>query len=188
MPEAKLREKYKGLSRQELLDKAYEIGRGFEMNSQCCSQSTVATIHELLEMDDCMVRAANSLTAGTALQVLGTCGALAGGIMSLDYFHGRPVEKMSYTERIESNVAAAVPAFEAPKMLANKYWKEYGTIICAEIWRQLFGRFFFPIDPEDYNRMQNAGAHSDPTKCGHIVGNATRWVIEILLDKGTLKL
>lgn len=42
MIRAKVRKEYQGLSRQELLDKAYELGCNYEMNSQSCSQSTVA--------------------------------------------------------------------------------------------------------------------------------------------------
>ena len=49
MIKAKVREKYRGLSRQELLDKAYELGFNFEKNSFSCSQSVVAAIHELLD-------------------------------------------------------------------------------------------------------------------------------------------
>jgi len=42
MIRAKVRRKYQGLSRQELLGKAYKLGCNYEMNSQSCSQSTVA--------------------------------------------------------------------------------------------------------------------------------------------------
>ena len=188
MTEVKLRERYRGLSRQELLDKAYEMGRDFEMKSQVCSQSTVAALHELLEIDDVVVKVSTSLLGGSALQGVGTCGGLAGGCIVLDYYFGRPVEKMSYQERIQANIDAVGAAFEAPLLLADKYWKEYGTIICAQIQRQLFGRFYYLIDPEEFENLEKAGAHSDPKKCGHIIGNAARWVMEVLLDRGAIKL
>lgn len=188
MTEVKVREKYRGLSRQELLDKAYELGCNFEMKSQSCSQSTTASIHELLDIDDVVVKVASSLCGGSALQFLGTCGGLAGGTIALDYFFGRPVGKMSYQEDIKSNVEALGPGFDAARLLADKFWQEYGTIICAQIQRQLFGRFFYATDPDEIAKMERSGAHSDPTKCGHIVGNAARWVMEILLDKGIVKL
>jgi len=66
---AKLREKYRGLSPQELADKAYELGFNYEKNSQSCSQSTVATFHELLDIDDVVVRVATSSCGGEAVQV-----------------------------------------------------------------------------------------------------------------------
>ena len=188
MAEAKVREKYRGLSRQELLDKVYELGSDFEKNSGSCSQSTVAALHELLDIDDVLVKASTSLCGGSAEQFLGTCGTLSGGIMVLDYFFGRPVEKMSYQERIQANIDALHSAFETPLLLADKFVNGYGVIICAQIQRQLFGRFFYLLDPDEREKFVEAGGTSDPDKCRRVVGNAARWVIEILLDKGAIKL
>jgi len=186
MIKAKVRRKYQGLSRQELLDKAYELGCSYEMNSQGCSQSTVAALYELLDMDDVVVRVANSSCGGQADRVAGTCGGLVGGTMVLDYYFGRPVEKMSYRESIEANVKLAAEAIEVAKLLYEKYVKEYGTILCPHIQVQLFGRHYYFGDPDDSEKFEKAGAHSDPTKCGHIVGNAARWTMEILQEQVTL--
>jgi len=188
MTKAKVREKYQGLSRQELLDKAYELGSDFEKNSVGCSQCTVAAIHELLEMDDIVVKVANSLSGGSGLQMLGTCGALSGGIIALDYYFGRPAERMSYQETIQAYKDEFFAATEAPGLLADRFVNEYGTFICAQLQRKLFGRFYWVKDPEEMEKINAAGAHSDPAKCSHIVGNAARWVMEILLDKDVIKL
>jgi hypothetical protein len=56
------------LSREELLDKAYELWFNFEKYNYSCSQSVVATMHRLLEIDDSLVRAATALSGGTANQ------------------------------------------------------------------------------------------------------------------------
>ena len=79
MVKAKLRGKYKGLSRQELLDKAYELGFNFEMNSTSCSQCTAAALHEILDFEDVVVRVLTSSCGGQADQVAGTCGGVIGG-------------------------------------------------------------------------------------------------------------
>jgi C_GCAxxG_C_C family probable redox protein len=185
MIKAKLRKKYRGLSHQELLDKAYEMGSNFEKYSIGCSQCTVAALHELLDIDDLVVRVASSLGGGTAMQFLGACGSLSGGVMILDYCFGRPLEKMSYQKEIKANHDAWFAATEAPMLLANRFWKEYGTINCVNIQRQLFGRFYYAVDPDESEKMLKAGVH-EPTKCPHIVGNAARWVMEILLDKNAV--
>jgi predicted alternative tryptophan synthase beta-subunit len=104
MIKAKVTEKYRGLSRQELLDKAYELGFNYEKYSQSCSQSTLAVLYELLDIDDVVVKVATSSNAGQDGQAVGTCGALLGGTMILDYFFGRPVEKLSYQECIPANL------------------------------------------------------------------------------------
>ncbi len=188
MSKAKVREKYRGLSRQELIDKAYELGFNFEKNSYSCSQSTVAAVHELLNIDDVVVKVATSLSGGTAEQFSGTCGALSGGVVVLAYFFGRPVDKLSPQERKQTNIDALFASFPAPQLLADRFWKEYGTILCPHIQRQLFGRTWWLLDPDDLDKFEKAGGHSDPDKCCHIVGTAARWVMEILLDKGAVEL
>jgi C_GCAxxG_C_C family probable redox protein len=188
MTKAKVREKYRGLSRQKLLDKAYELGFNFEKNSYNCSQSTVAAIYELLDIDDVVVKVATSLAGGTAEQFSGTCGSLSGGLIALGYFFGRPVEKMSYQECIQDNVDALSATFPVAQALAEKFWRQYGTILCPHIQRQLFGRIWWLPDPEEFEKFEKAGGHSAPDKCSHVVGTGARWVMEVLLDKDAVDL
>ena len=187
MIKMKVTEKYRGLSRQELLDKAYELGFNFEKNSTSCSQSTVAALHELLAFEDVVVRVSTPCEGGQADQVVGTCGGLIGGTMVLDYFFGRPIEKMSYQECIEDNIQAAEDAAKVAKLLYDKYVDEYGTIICPHIQVQLFGRHYYFTDPDDGEKFEKAGGHLNPDKsCCRVVGNAARWVMEILLAQAGL--
>ena len=189
MIKAKVREKYKGLSRQELQDRAYELGFNYERDARSCSQSTVAALHELLDFDDVIVRVANSSCAGQAAEVVGTCGGLVGGTMVLDYFFGRSAEEMSYQESIPANFDTLMEGIETSKLLYYKYFKEYGTIICPHIQVQLYGRCYYLPDPAELEKFNKMGAHSDPDKsCCRVVGNAARWVMEILLDKGAVEL
>ena len=177
-----VRAKYRGLSRQELLDKAYELGVKCDQNSHSCSQCMVATLHELLGFDDVIVKVASSSGGGQAGQAVGTCGGLIGGTIVLDYFFGRPVEDISYTDIVKP----PWEAMEVAKLLYDRYIKEYGTIICPHIQAQLFGRHFYVPDPGDMEKFEKAGGHTD--KCPHLVGNAARWVMEILLDKDAVEL
>jgi len=186
MVKTKVREKYRSLSRQELLDKAYELGFSYEKNSHSCSQTTVAALHELLGFDEVVVRVATSSHAGYAGLVVGTCGGLVGGAIVLDYYFGRPVKNMSYRECIQANLEPLRDDTGVAKVLYYKYIKEYGTIICPHIQVQLFGRHYYL--PDEGEKFEKAGAHSDPKKCCHIVGNAARWVMEILLNKGAVEL
>ena len=79
MIEANAREKYRGLGRHELLCKAYELGRNYTEGSGFCAQCAVAAIHELVDIDDVLVRVANSASGGGVGRIFGTCGALIGG-------------------------------------------------------------------------------------------------------------
>lgn len=183
----KVREKYRGLTREQLLDRTYQLGVEYESNSYGCSQCTVAALHEVIGFDDVIVKVATSLCGGTASQAVGTCGALAGGIIVMDYFFGRPVERLSSEKMVEENLAALETAQAAPKELVKRYISEYGTITCAGIMTKKFGRPYYLNDPDEFKKFEEAGAHTDPQKCVAVVGRAARWVTEILLDKGAVE-
>ena len=53
--------------------------------------------------------------------------------------------------------------------------------------QKFYGRQFFFLDPDEMVKFDKAGGHSDPTKCIRVVGNAARWTMEILLDKGVVE-
>ncbi len=175
-----LRGKYRNLSHQKLQDKAYELGVNYERNSHSCSQSTVAALHEILGFDDIVVKVATSSCAGQALQTTGTCGPLVGGTMVLDYYFGRPIQNLSDI--------SVRPSIGVAKLLYDKHIKEYGSIICADIQALLFGRVYHFDDPEEAKKFVEAGGPTDPKKCVNVVGNAARWVIEILFEKDVIKL
>jgi hypothetical protein len=186
--QAKLRGKYQGLSRQELLDKTYAQGAAYESISGSCSQSTVAALHEFLEIEDAVVRAANSSCGGQAITGLGTCGGVIGGTMVLDTFLGRPVEAMSSEPSKKPDYERLRNAIQTAKLLCDRFGQEYGSILCPAIQTKLFGRTYYLPDPDEFQKFLKAGGHSDPTKCMHIVGNAAKWTMEILLDKGVIEL
>ncbi len=186
--QVKLRGKYQGLSRQELLDKTYAQGAAYESISGSCSQSTAAALHEFLEFEDAVVKAANSSCGGQAITGLGTCGGVIGGTMVLDTFLGRPVEAMSSEASKKPDYERLRNAIQTAKLLCDRYVQEYGSILCPAIQTKLFGRTYYLPDPDEFQKFLKAGGHSDPTKCMHIVGNASKWTMEILLDKGVVEL
>ena len=139
----RVREEYRRLSREELLQRVYDLGATYEINSFSCSQSTVAALYRVLDFPDALVKASCSNAGGTAMQLVGTCGGLVGGIMVLDYFFGRPFEHMSDKEMIQDpNINDLFVAQPVARSLVTKYIKEYGTITCVNIQLQLYGRFF----------------------------------------------
>ena len=79
-------------------------------------------------------------------------------------------------------------AIRTARLLCDRYVQEYGSILCPAIQTKLFGRTYYLPDPDEFQKFLKAGGHSDPTKCMHIVGNASKWTMEILLDKGVVEL
>jgi Putative redox-active protein (C_GCAxxG_C_C) len=176
-----VREEYRGLSGQELLDRAYELGAEYERTAHGCSQCTVAALHDLLGLDGGLVRAATSSCGGQALRGEGTCGAVIGGTMVVDWFCGRPADRIADVGALRGAVAVA-------GRLGDRFEQAYGSILCPRIQERLYGRSFSLRDPEEFAAFERAGAHSDPSKCLDVVGNAARWTLEILLDEGAVEL
>ena len=185
---AKLREKYQGLSRQELLDKAYEIGFDTEKNSGSCSQAAVYTIYQLIDIPEVIVRTASSCCGGQASRVQGTCGALIGGTMIMDYFFGRPVEHIAHeAEAGEIGREDVWYGLAMARQINDLFIKEWGTILCPQIQEQVLGRTYCFWNPADLVEFFGAGSCSEPGKCSHIVGSVARFVLGILLDKGAIE-
>jgi C_GCAxxG_C_C family probable redox protein len=183
-----LTENYRSLSQEQLLEKASELGVAYEKNSGSCSQCTVAALKEMLGFESIIVKAATSSCGGQAGLSTGACGGVIGGTIVLDYYLGRPADMVSATQMIPEGMEALSRAMDAARSLCGKFNQEYGSILCPQVQSRIFGRSFNLRDPADWKAFEEAGAHSDPSKCMSVVGNAVRWTLEILIEKGVVAL
>ncbi len=179
-------EKYRNLSREELLEKTYALGVAFEAMSGSCSQCTVAALHEILGFDEAVVRVASSSCGGQAGFAMGTCGAVVGGTMVLDFYFGRPAALLSTECAIPEGQQALSAAMEQASKLGERFLRRYGSLLCPGVQTKLYGRAYNLKDPAEWDAFMQAGAHSDPTKCMSVVGDAARWTLEILLEEGAV--
>ncbi len=180
--------KYRNLSPAQLLGKAHELGVAYEKNSGSCSQCTVAALREMLGFEDIIVKVASSSCGGQAGLSTGACGGMIGGTIVLDYYLGRPADMVSAVQVNPEGMRQFARGMEAAQILARRFIQEYGSILCPQIQSRIFGRAFNHQDPADWKAFEEAGGHSDPSKCMSIVGNAARWTLEILMEKGVIKL
>jgi len=178
-----VREKYRGLSREQLLDKAMELGIAYEKYCGSCSQCTAAALWDILGFEDIVVKAATSSCGGQAGVSSGVCGGIIGGTIVLDYYLGRPVRMLSATEEIPGSVEKLGEAMESARVLCGRFVDTYGSILCPQVQTKLYGRSFNLRDSVDWQAFMDAGAHSDPTKCMSVVGNSAKWTLEILLKQ-----
>jgi C_GCAxxG_C_C family probable redox protein len=181
-------EKYRNLSQQQLLGKAYELGVSFEKYSGSCSQCTAAAMREILGFEEVVVRVATSSCGGQAGFSISACGGVIGGTIVLDYYLGRPAHMVSATQTVPQSLESLGHAIEAAGLLGEKFVRQYGSIMCPQIQTKIYGRSFNLQDPADWKAFEEAGAHSDPTKCMSVVGNAARWTLETLIEKKVLTL
>jgi len=161
-------------SREEILEEVYNRAFKYEAERGSCPQCVLSAIMEVLDAGDpATVQAVDALAGGTALSTEGTCGALVGGLLAISSIVGRTYEDFSAGERKRR-------VFLYSKKLYDKFVEEYGSPICKDVHKKLFGRTFNLLDPKDYAEFEKAGAHVD--KCPAVSGNAARWAAEIILD------
>ena len=182
MRKAELIKEYQRLSKDELMEKAYDVAYNYVKNSHQCSQSTAAAFHQLIGFDNNIVRALTTASGGHVDQVVGTCGALIGGVAVLDYFFGRDVEEMSFTEPVD--IEPKLRAMEQSVKLYERFLKKWGATHCSLLTRQIYGRMFWFSDPDDLVKLGEAKDRVAPNSCWNVVGNAARWTMEILIDNG----
>lgn len=183
----KVREQYEGIVPCELIDKAYNLASTNFIHCQSCSQSVVIAFYDLLDIESILIRASTSFHCGHSGQSVGTCGALIGGTLVLDYCFGRQLEKMPHYKFIRENMKPLLLALEISKLLYDKYIDEYGTVLCPQIQTQVFGRSFYLLDWDESRKFENLGGYTDPDKTADVVGNAARWTMQILLEEGGIE-
>jgi C_GCAxxG_C_C family probable redox protein len=150
-------------------DRAFE----YEQKYGSCPQCVLGAIQdELGIITDDVFRAAYALGGGVGLSTEGTCGALTGGVIALGCKYGRSRQNFAKGRFLKS--------YEYAKKLHDRFLQEYGSTICRDVHKRLFGRTFNLWDSKEYEEFEKAGAHRD--KCPMVVGNVAKWVAETLKE------
>lgn len=161
-------------SKEQILDKAYKLAYKYEGEKGSCPQCVLAALYETFEISDPeTIKASDALAGGTALSTQGTCGALVGGLLAISSIVGRTYKDFSKGERKRR-------VFQYAKKYYDRFVKEYGSPVCRDVHKKLFGRTFDLLDSNDYKEFEKEGAHKD--KCTSVSGNAARWAAEIILE------
>ena len=162
-------------SNEKLIEQAYQLAFTYEATRGSCPQCVLAALKETLSIgDENVFQSAHGLTGGTSLSSLGTCGALAGGMMAISTLVGR-----TYSEFQEGQRKRRV--FKYTKLLYDQFIEEYGSPLCCDVQKKLFGRSFVLLDKQEYEEFEKAGAHVD--KCPSVAGNVARWTAKIILEE-----
>lgn len=160
---------------KSLPDKAYDLAYSYEAKLGSCPQCVLAALKETLDVgDESVFQSAHGLTGGGSLSTQGTCGALAGGMMAISCVVGRTYKEFKAGEKKRL-------VFKYTKMLHDNFMNEYGSVLCCDVQKKLFGRSFNMLDKVEYEAFEKAGAHVD--KCTSVAGNVARWTAEIILDE-----
>ncbi len=161
-------------SKQEIVNKAFELAERYEKECTGCAQTTIAGIFDALDItNDDVFKAASGLADGLGLSGDGTCGALVGGAMVISYLFGR--ERKDFKDMLKP-----MKSYLLAKKLHDRFVEKYGTCRCYDIQESLMGRTFNLLDGTEFQEA----IESDMIKhCSKVVGTAAKLTTEIILEE-----
>ncbi|TFF90812.1 MAG: C_GCAxxG_C_C family protein [Promethearchaeota archaeon] len=163
------------MKKDEILSKAYELGRKYERKCTGCAQTSIAAIFEALNVwNEDVFRAASGLADGLGLTGDGSCGALVGASMVIGYLYGRGKEDFS-------DVYKPMKSYGLVKKLHDEYIEQFGSCRCYDVQKKLIGRTYNLWDPEELKEAFQSGMVDH---CSDLVGKVARMAVKIILDNG----
>lgn len=164
-----------------IIKKAYELGFEYELTIKGCAQCTLAALFDVTgKPQDILFQAAGGLAGGMALSGDGSCGGYTGGIMLMGSFIGRRLDRIP----VDGDKAFKYKSYEMAQRLHDRFIETYGSVICRDIHKEIFGKSYCIRNKEESKEFELAGAHT--TKCTTVVGNACAWIAEILIDENLI--
>ena len=157
---------------KEAYTKAFKAEVDFHGCSQCVLLGLGSTFKEVPPH---VFKSATSLSGGIAQCGDGACGAYSGAIMYMGLFIGRSLEQLGGDKTDQQH------SFLMAQRLHDKFVETYGGVRGMDVHKALFKTWYLLRDPIQKQAFSAAGAHE--LGCPSVVGNAARWVAEILLKE-----
>jgi C_GCAxxG_C_C family probable redox protein len=162
-----------------LMKKAYDLGYKYEGKYGACSQATMRALQEVYdELNPDVFRAMAGFAGGGGIEGDGMCGAYVASIFFISSKYGRRLEDLERDPEDPSAEKILFKTFALVKKVHDKFIEKYGSVICHQIHRKLYGRPYYIADPDELEKFYANGAHD--WGCTSVCGGAARWVVEIL--------
>lgn len=159
---------------EEVQDKAFE----YEKNYYGCSQCILLAVQEIFgTRSEETFKAATGFAGGIGFKG-SVCGALAGGIMAIGLKYGRDMQAFFQHDPEKTRFKT----FRLARKLWEKFKKTYGSCICQDIQKRIFGKSYDLWDPKQYEQFEKDGGHG-ASGCPLVVKNAAKWVAEFFLEE-----
>lgn len=160
-------------SKEEIIERAYQLGERYEQECTGCAQTTIAGIFDAIDIkNDDVFKAASGLADGLGLSGNGTCGALVGGAMVISYLFGR--ERKDFKDMFKP-----MKAYLLSKELHDRFLEIYGTCRCHNVQESLMGRTFNLLDKNEFEEAIQFGM---VRHCSRVVGTTAKIATKIILE------
>jgi C_GCAxxG_C_C family probable redox protein len=158
---------------------AYENAFGYERDYGNCAQATLKALMDVFDSDnETAYRGLGSFAGGGAAEGDGSCGAYVGGLFFIGMRTGRRFADIGKDTEDPAASKIAMENRRIAKMLHEKFIDKYGTVVCHQIQRRLFGRVYYTPDPDQYDEFLRMGGHE--TVCPSVCGDAACWTVELI--------
>lgn len=170
---------------KEISEKAYKVAQKMEAEYGECSQATIRGLQEAYgEIDEDVVHNVGNFAAGVGLQGDGQCGAYSACVYFFGTKYARHVKDIDTSGNLFSgNTAKALADLEAGRILVKrlhtKFIEKFGSIICHQIHRKLYGRPYYLLDEDEVKKFLDVGGHDMEKGAPIVCGNAAKWAVEI---------
>lgn len=161
------------MTKQEKIELAVKNAVEKQIEDDLCSRSAIYGLSTVFDyIPDDMVKASASFAGGCG-SASGTCGAYCASLLAVGLKFNSTMEEERDNPEAFGRTAAAFNEYR------DRFMAVYGTVLCPEIHKKLFGRSYILTDPEQANEFLNLPGHVE--KCAEVVGAAARIAAEMIL-------
>ena len=161
----------------EKIEKAAQRAYEIQCRDDVCSRSTLAGLAEVFDfIPEELVTASGCLCGGTG-SASGSCGAYCAGLLAVGLRFNAPISREAECpdEDIFGETTGAVMS-----AYRDCFMETFGTVLCPEIHKRLFGRSFDLLREEDRQAFFELEGHVQ--KCGEVVREAARIAAEMIVE------
>ena len=160
--------------KQEILDMVEKNAAEAQIRDDVCSRSTMYGLKYGFDfIPEEMVTSSLSLCGGTGISS-GSCGAYCSALLAIGLKYNPTMAEESIDKSIMMRGIGKTLAFR------DAFLKEFGTTMCPEIHKTLFGRSYNFLDGKQNEEFLNLPGHAE--KCSTVVAKAARMAAEMILD------
>lgn len=163
---------FENRKKYELADIAYQLAHDYDLEFGFCAQCVLAAIKDTIGVvRDDVIRAAHGLSGGGSLMGIGTCGALAGGLVAFSCKYGRNSNKFSKGKFTKDMLKG--------RLLIKRFKNEYGAFSCNDIQKRVAGRTYdmWNMDEAENEEFKDKFGNEF---CPQVCGSVAKWVIELI--------
>jgi len=160
------------LTKAEIIERCAVAAREAQIRDDVCSRSVLIGLSEYFDIPDDMIRASASLCGGAGASS-GSCGAYTCSLLAVGLKHNVPLD-VELADPETFNIGQ-----ERFMAFRDLFIKEFGTTLCPELHKQVYGRSFIFTNPADCEEYFKITDHNE--QCAKVVEKATRLCAEFLL-------